>query len=162
MADRTYTFIIKNETGRSRAAKTPVAGETAQPATPQATTEKVAQDKNGAAALALVAVNRIEPFATSFISNEINKVEIFTGAHEYSQKLQFAFSVGTELFDVGKTVFAGTILGGGVGALIGLGVGAVKKAIDITQTADTLNTQRIIEDRTLGLRARRTGTDGSR
>ena len=78
------------------------------------------------------------------------------------QKLQFTFSVGTELFDIGKTVFAGTILGGGFGALIGLGVGGAKKAIDIAQTADTLNTQRIIEDRTLGLRARRTGTDGSR
>lgn len=162
MAERTYTFIIRNETGRSRAAKTPVAGETAQPATPQATTEKVAQDKNGAAALALVAVNRIEPFATSFISNEINKVEIFTGAHEYSQKLQFAFSVGTELFDVGKTVYAGLVLGGGVGGLIGLGIGTLKKTINIVQTADTLNAQRIVEDRTLGLQARRTGTDGSR
>ena len=162
MADRTYTFIIRNETGRSRGAKTPVAGETAQPATPQATTEKVAQDKNGAAALALVAVNQLQPFVTNYISHELSKVELETGSREYSQKLQFTFSVGTELFDIGKTVFAGTILGGGFGALIGLGVGGAKKAIDIAQTADTLNIQRIIEDRTLGLRARRTGTDGSR
>ena len=93
MADRTYTFIIRNETGRSRAAKTPVAGETAQHATPQATTEKVEQDKNGAAALALVAVNQLEPFATNYISHELSKVELETGSREYSQKLQFTFSM---------------------------------------------------------------------
>ena len=92
----------------------------------------------------------------------MNKVEILTGSKEYAQKINFDMQIGQRAFDIGKTVLAGALVGGGVGALAGVVLGLAKQGIDLVMRVDTYNAKRDVENETISRNLRRTGTNQSR
>ncbi len=161
MSEREYTFIIKNEDATTEKKETPVAGENSvQKQPPAETSEKAGGNKT--AGVAFAAVSTVESFVVPVVNHEINRVELATGSHEYSQKIQFGMQVGQSVFDVGKSATAGAFVGGGYGALIGLALGGARQLMNLAMNADTFNLKRNLEYETINRNIRRAGTNRSR
>ncbi len=161
MSEREYTFIIKNEDATTEKKETPVAGENSvQKQPPAESNEKAGGNKT--AGVAFAAVSTVESFVVPVVNHEINRVELATGSHEYSQKIQFGMQVGQSVFDVGKSATAGAFVGGGYGALIGLALGGARQLMNLAMNADTFNLKRNLEYETINRNIRRAGTNRSR
>lgn len=162
MSEREYVFIIKNEDATTEEKETPVAGENSVQRQPPAETNEKAGGGSKAVGVAFAAISTVESFVVPVVNHEINRVELATGSHEYSQKIQFGMQVGQSVFDVGKTVVAGALVGGGVGALVGLVLGGARQLMNLAMNIDTFNLKRDLEAETINRNIRRAGTNRSR
>lgn len=162
MSEREYVFIIKKEDATTEEKETPVAGENSVQRQPPAETSEKSSGSSKAVGATFAAISTVESFVVPVVNHEINRVELATGSHEYSQKIQFGMQVGQSVFDVGKTVVAGALVGGGVGALIGLVLGGAKQLMNLAMNIDTFNLKRDLEAETINRNIRRAGTNRSR
>lgn len=99
----------------------------------------------------------IAPFVSSAISHQIGVVALSTGRVEEQQKLQFAYSVGTRVFNIVEDVALGAALGGAGGAVVGGVMSGLKMAVSFVNRVDTISRERTLENITLGLQNVRAG-----
>lgn len=117
------------------------------------------------AAKKVMAYTGIKQIADSYISYEISQVNLRTGASEFQQRLQFAYSEGSQLASSIGAIAMGGIMGGVPGAALaaaGVGLTYLMKFIGWGQNANTLRTQQNLEDISIGMANIRAGVSGRR
>ena len=113
----------------------------------------------------VVAYTGAKRIAESYISHSINTVSLRTGATEYEQKLQFAYSEGSQAVGSVAAIAMGAAVGGFAGAAVaavGVGLNYIMKAINWSQNADKIQMQKDLESISLQMQRTRMGTAGSR
>ena len=113
----------------------------------------------------VVAYTGAKRIAESYISYKINTVSLRTGATEYEQKLQFAYSEGSQAAVSIASIAMGAAIGGLPGAAIaavGVGLSYIMKAIGWAQNAEKIQMQKDLEDVSLQMQRSRMGISGSR
>lgn len=113
----------------------------------------------------VVAYTGAKRIAESYISHNINTVSLRTGATEYEQKLQFAYSEGSQAVGSVAAIAMGAAVGGLPGAAIaavGVGLNYIMKAIGWAQNAEKIQMQKDLEDVSLQMQRARMGISGSR
>lgn len=117
------------------------------------------------AAKKVVAYTGIKQIANSVISYEVSTVNLRTGAAEYQQKVQFAYSEGAQALSSVGSILMGGIMGGPVGAGIaaaGVGLSYLMKFIGWGQNAQRLETEQNLESISLNFASIRAGVSGRR
>lgn len=162
--------IIRIELPSEEEKKTPVAESSAQPAASSSGAGGggggaiTAKDVIGAGKK-VMAYTGIKQIADSVISYQISTVELKTGATEYQQKLQFAYSEGAQALSSVATIGMGFAMGGPVGgavAAVGVGISYVMKFIGWAQNAARLETEQNLESISIGFASTRAGVSGRR
>lgn len=152
MADKTYTIIIKNETGggkRKAVAGNKGAGENG---TPDAATERKELVKG------LVAYgNFVKPFAKQAFQHQVDIVELRTGSAELQQRVSFGYQMVSSALGIAESIAVGAAIGNLPGAIIGAFTGIASWGMGIANRQDTINLQRINEDASLRLMNVRAG-----
>ena len=110
----------------------------------------------------MTAYSYAKAFVAQAVSHEVNMVELRTGATEYAQKVQYAWEVTQRVYSAAETIVSGAVVGGGVGAIIGIAVAGIREIVSLGQRAETLNTKRNLENESLARGLRRAGTNQSR
>lgn len=110
----------------------------------------------------IVAVTGTAAIADKMISYSINTVNLRTGASEYEQRLEETYS---GIKRAGGAAFA-LIFGAATGnlpfALLGLTVSATQQVIGIVQKQEEINTNRSLENVSIGMATVRAGVSGRR
>lgn len=117
------------------------------------------------AAKKVMAYTGIKQIADSYISYGISTVNLRTGAAEFQQKLQFAYSEGSQLASSVGAIVMGGIMGGPPGVAVaaaGVGLTYLMKFIGWSQNANRLETQQNLEDVSIGMASIRAGVSGRR
>lgn len=121
--------------------------------------------KVASAAKKLVSFAAVASTADKLISYQINQVSLQTGATEYEQRLNVAYSVGKEVIGAGAALAAGAIVGGPAGfgvALIGVVASGINKVLNLELNRETLRTQQRLENISIGMENMRAGVAGRR
>ena len=117
------------------------------------------------AAKKLVSFAAVASTADKLISYEISQVSLRTGATEYEQRMNAAYSLGKQVLGAGAALAGGAVLGGPAGfavALIGVVSSGINKMINYEQNRETLRTQQNLENISIGMQNIRAGTTGRR
>lgn len=117
------------------------------------------------AAKKVMAYTGIKQIADSVISYELSTVSLQTGATEYQQKLQFAYSEGRQLASSVGALAMGGIMGGAAGfavAAVGVGISYMMKFIGWAQNANTIQIKENREDISIQMETIRAGSLGRR
>lgn len=160
MADNEYVIILRNDTS-SGSSSSPVAGDNTRNDGAVAKPSSAGKDR-GLLTASLVAWQKVKPYVNTFVSHEINMVQVETGATEYTQKLQFAQQVAGSAISTLESVAMGAAVGGWVGALAGLATDLISKTVNITIKQDEINRMSIAEQKSINLNFIRSGAVGSR
>ena len=121
--------------------------------------------KVASAAKKLVSFAAVASTADKLISYNISQVSLRTGATEYEQRMNAAYSVGKEVVGAGAALAAGAIFGGPAGlgvALIGVVASGINKVINLEMNRETLRTQQNLENISIGMENMRAGVAGRR
>lgn len=113
----------------------------------------------------ILAMTGIKQIADSVISYEISSVSLRTGASEYQQKVQFAYSEGMQAASSVGAIAMGAIMGGPAGAAIaaaGVGLSYVMKFIGWAQNENTIQIEQNREDVSIVMQNIRAGALGRR
>ena len=154
----TYQITIKLPAESSQ--NTVIAGQQGTDSSPSQSGNKTEQ---GAlkAAKGLVSFSAAAALADNLISYEISQVELQTGAREYEQKLQFAYSTTKKVIGI----VAATAIGakaGPIGAIAGFIGSTFYTMLGYAQNARTIRTTQNLEDISLGMASIRAGVSGRR
>lgn len=124
--------------------------------------DKSGKNKNGISTM--VAVGYALNIADKLISNQINTITLRTGFEEQQAKYQFFYNGAKRIASIGTSVIGGLVLSGGnpMGAMIGLTMGMINQAIDITQTMRQVDISRENENTQIFLNSIRMGTGANR
>lgn len=117
------------------------------------------------AAKKLVSFAAVASTADKIISYNISQVSLRTGATEYEQRLNAAYSVGKDVVGAGMALVTGAAFGGPAGfavALIGVVASGINKIINLEQNRQTLRTQQSLENISIGMENMRAGVAGRR
>lgn len=114
------------------------------------------------AAQNLVSFATVAASADKIITTTINQVNMRTGAAEYEQRLDAAYSAGKQIIGAGATLAIGAATGTLPIVALGMVVSSVSKAISISQKATMLNLGQSIEDISIEMQNVRAGTSGRR
>lgn len=155
----TYQITIKLPAESSQ--NTVVAGQQGTDSSPSQSGNKTEQ---GAlkAAKGLVSFSAAAAFADNLISYEISQVELQTGAREYEQKLQFAYSTTKKVIGIASATAIGAKTGGPIGAIAGFIGSTFYTMLGYAQNARTIQTKQNLEDISLGMASIRAGISGRR
>ena len=167
MAANEYVLTLKNETQEGIAQEVGGAGGIQTAGSSGASTGgEQASGLSPSAKKALRGVlsvyKPLKSTANQAISYELSQVELRTGSREQHQRASFAYSIGSQLVSAVENIALGAAFGGLRGAIAGLALSAVSTAISISQTQNTLNTERQLEDISRNLAAQRVTVSGSR
>lgn len=110
----------------------------------------------------MVSFAAVRTFADRLISYEISQVSLRTGAREYEQKLQFGYDLLNKGLNVGMATAAGVAAGGVVGAGVALIGSTIYSLIGYAQNANTIATNKSLEDISIGMASERAGVSGRR
>ena len=110
----------------------------------------------------MVSFAAVRTFADRLISYEISQVSLRTGAREYEQKLQFGYDLLNKGLNVGMATAAGFAAGGVVGAGVALIGSTIYSLIGYAQNANTIATNKSLEDISIGMASERAGVSGRR
>ena len=113
----------------------------------------------------MVSVAAVASTADKIVSYNISQVSLQTGATEYEQRLNAAYSLGKQFVGAGAALIGGAIMGGPAGlavAALGVVTSAVNKMIVYEQAKQTLQTQQSLESISIGMQNVRAGTTGRR
>lgn len=113
----------------------------------------------------VMAYTGAKQIADSVISYRISTVNLRTGASEFQQKLQFAYSEGSQAASSIGSIVMGGILGGPQGAALaaaGVGLSYLMKFIGWGQNERTLQMQQGLEDVSINMANIRAGVSGRR
>lgn len=154
----TYQITIKLPAESSQ--NTVVAGQQGTDSFPSQSGNKTEQ---GAlkAAKGLVSFSAAAAFADNLISYEISQVELQTGAREYEQKLQFAYSTTKKVIGIVSATAIGAKAGLG-GAIAGFIGSTFYTMLGYAQNARTIQTKQNLEDISIGMASIRAGISGRR
>lgn len=117
------------------------------------------------AAKAAVSTYGIKQIADSYISYNLSIVNLRTGASEFQQRLQFAYSEGSQLASSIGAIAMGGVVGGAPGAAaaaIGVTVSYLTKFIGWAQNERTIQMQQNLEGISIGMANIRAGVSGRR
>lgn len=166
MAENHYTLTLENETQEGIAQEVGGAGGIQNTGSPSPAGGEQSDGISPSAKKAIRGVlsvyRPIKSTANQVISYEVSQVELRTGSREQHQRANFAYSVGTQLWNSAETIATGALLGGLPGAIVGLALSAVSTVVSISQAQNTINTQRNLEDVSRNLSAQRATVSGSR
>ena len=109
-------------------------------------------------ALAKIAEN----IAYSAISYNASTIALRTGQNEYQSKMQLLAEGSKRVFDIGVSALTGSLLAGGIGAVVGVVAGVAMQAISIEQAQNTINLQNRLESLSIQEANIRAGAGGSR
>lgn len=145
MADKTYTVVLKNETGGGASSQKAVAGSKGGD-TPSETTAGKELVKG------LVAYNKyVKPFVKQAVQHRIDTVELRTGSAELQQRISFGYQMASTVVGIAENIAVGAAIGNIPGAIVGAVLGIATWGMGIANRQDTINLQRINEDASLRL-----------
>ena len=124
-----------------------------------------ASDKFVSKAKKMVSFAAVASSADKLISYNISQVNLQTGATEYEQRLNAAYSLGKQFVGAGAALIGGALMGGPAGfavAAIGIVSSGINQLISYEQRKQTLQTQQSLENITIGMQNVRAGTTGRR
>lgn len=144
-------------------------GAVAGAGTGSSDTEDIKGDKSASAvasaAKKLVSFAAVASTADKIISNNISMVALETGANEYEQRLNTAYSLAKQIGGAGISLIGGALMGGPAGlaiATIGIVASGINKVINLEQRQRELQVQRSLENVSIGMANIRAGTSGRR
>jgi hypothetical protein len=146
--DRHYTITIYDKTGSN---VSPIAGEK------KGGKETKTDSNSGDVALGWMVVQKVANYVKRAISFEISMVSLRTGEVERQQRMQFTYDILGQVSDAITNISVGALTGGGVGAVVATAYTAVEASINIGQKIIRYNTQRSLENISLGLARIRSG-----
>ena len=114
------------------------------------------------ATFGLVSYGTAMSFADQIVSYNISRVSLDTGALEDEQRQQEIYGVVKDIGGAGVAIVGGALVGGPIGAIAGLALSGIHKAISIAQKQSTLDAERDIENISIEMSRRRAGVNGSR
>ena len=103
--------------------------------------------------------------ADKIISYNISQVSLRTGATEYEQRLNAAYSLGKQIVGAGAALAGGAIMGAPVGftiAAIGVVSSGINQLISYEQRKQTLLAEQSLENISIGMQNVRAGITGRR
>lgn len=158
MAERNYTITIK--ANGLVEDESPIAGNKKS----DSENTRGLLSKEGAKAFAkgMVAYGTVKSFATQIINHEVSLVELRTGSNELQIRANFINERVQNAVGVLETAVTGALVGGGVGAIVGLALGTAHKLISYGQRQQTLDLQRSLENETIQRNYIRAGAKGYR
>lgn len=110
----------------------------------------------------LVAYHYGKAFTDQIISHKVSTVELRTGSKDLQDRANLMLDVSQKLVGAGESVFTGLMVGGGMGALVGLVTNLLHTAISYSQKQQVLNMQETLENRSIQTTFIRAGANGSR
>lgn len=125
-------------------------------------------DGNTADHDAMIAAKKIVSFATmaatadKVASIAISEVSMSTGANEYEQRLDAAYSASKQIIGAGAALAMGAVTGTLPVVALGMVMSSINKAISISQKATQLNMAHSLEDISINMQNIRAGTSGRR
>lgn len=100
--------------------------------------------------------------ADKIVSIEISKVSMRTGANEYEQRMDTAYSAGKSIIGAGAAIAIGAATGTLPIVALGMVMSSINKALSISQKATQLNMAHSLEDVSINMQNIRAGTAGRR
>ena len=160
-----YEITIKDQTGSGGGASSsanPVANneEDSAVTTTAARALRLTDDpskKAAYAALEHIAMNRVIATTKKWINHELSMVSVATGRVELQQRAQVVTDAVSGIASLATDIAVGAKVGGGWGAAIGFILNIAGSAVDIYQKADRINTERSLENTSIGLKNVRSG-----
>ena len=110
----------------------------------------------------LVAYHYGKAFTDQIISHRVSTVELRTGSKDLQDRANLMLDVSQKLVSAGESMLTGLMVGGGVGAVLGLVTNLLHTAISYSQKQQVLNMQETLENRSIQLTYIRAGANGSR
>ena len=158
MANYTITIKASDFSGRM---ESPVAGDTKVSDTEKS---KGLLSKEGAKTFGkvMVSYNAVKSFATQIVNHEVSMVELRTGSNELQQRANFINQTIQQGIGIIESTVTGALVGGLPGAIFGAVVGVAHTLIGYAQNQEKINTQKALEDVSLGMNYIRAGVNGSR
>lgn len=162
---KTYELILRNETERKVAKDVGGAGgiQTADGANESTGGEVSSSDASAEKILKQVfgykAVKRV---VSTAISYQVSTVQLRTGSSEAQQRAQMAYSIGSQVFNIGESVVMGAVVGNLPGAIVGAILGITNTIWQYEMQQNTLNLQHTLEQNAQDLSAQRATISGSR
>ena len=158
---RNYSITIKAD-GLSGKVK-PIAGMKSNSATETAKKAVTANNNNNKSiGVATVALQAVKTFAVQTFRHDISMVQLRTGSNELQERANYTVSVLQR--GVGTLAMAGAALARGNIALAvtSVALSAIQRVNEITNNANRINTQRVIEAESIQRNMIRAGAYGSR
>ena len=163
MANKNEYIIRIKADGRSGSGKSPVTDPSGSTSSDKGNSEKSYWAKSAksakTAAQKIVSATTAIAVADKLISYEISSVSLRTGATEYEQKIQYAYST---IKSTALPLVMGAATGGLPGALIGGLFSLAMQGISWAQNAQTINYNKQLENISIGMASMRAGVTGSR
>lgn len=156
MAEKQYEIVIRNETDETE--KSPVANKTGDAKAESTQKEKIRARKANVANY--LAVKRIvSPFVRQAVQYGISTVSVRTGRKEEQQRLQFAYSVGSQALGMLESIAVGAAVGGLAGAIGGAVMSVLTTATNYALNQQKINLNSQLEGVSIGLMNIRAGGD---
>lgn len=159
MEDRSYSIIInlnalpKGNSAMAEQESSTLGGLSGNSAS-EAGALKAAQN--------LVSFATVAASADKIITTAISQVNMRTGAAEYEQRLDTAYSAGKQIIGAGAALAIGAATGTLPVVALGMVMSSINKALSISQKASQLNMEHSLEDISIGMQNVRAGTSGRR
>lgn len=155
-AKNTYQFIFKNQTGGERQTVSGEAGQVSKGSVAGG------RSRTGDASYGMIAFTKIKEYVRPVVHGELSRVQINTGANEFSARINEAVGWAERGLDMGGNIAFGAMAGGLPGAIAGTVVSLAHTGFDIAQKSMTIQAQKRIENVSLEISRRRAGVSGSR
>ena len=160
-----YEIIIKDQTGSGGGASSsanPVANneeDSAVTMTAERALRLTDDPKKKAeyAALEHIAMNRVLATTKKWINHELSMVSVAPGRVELQQRMQVVSDATSGIASLATDIAVGYKVAGGWGAAVGAILNVAETAVNIYQKADTINTERNLENVSIGLMNVRAG-----
>ena len=151
MADA-YKIVITSQSGGSSAPKNPIAGDDNESKETQPT-EKNNKDIGGYVAFK----KYVAPFLRQGVQYHISTVELRTGNSERQARAQSMYSISSQIFGIGESIWLGYKVGNVPGAIAGAILSVAQTTIGYAQQQNTINLQRGLENQTISMLNVRSG-----
>lgn len=153
MAENEYKLTIADETGGG--GKSPVAGQGSSGSKKKSDELTTADMAKGY----IAGKKFVAPFVNQIAQHELSLVSLRTGNSERQARAQFGYQIANEVAGIGESIALGAMVSPlkGAGALVGAIVGVTRTAISYFQKADTLRTERSLENISIGMVRNRSG-----
>lgn len=157
---KSYKLIIELGSGNSQGATEAVAGVNAPSASASADSSNSVFDKKYLTGM--FAYHTIKSFAVQQINYQVSTTALRTGSNELQQRASFYNQLAQKGVGVLESTIIGFKMGRLPGALLGLSLSTAHTLIGYEQNQNTINMQKVLENRSLELTRIRAGAQGSR
>ncbi len=153
MADA-YRIIIKTQGGGSSTPKNPIAGDSGQS---QETKPSEQENKKDSIAGYVAFKKYVAPFLKQGLQYQISTVGLRTGNYERQVRMESAYSIGSQIFNIGESIWIGYKLGNVYGAVAGAVISAATTLINYGNQGNTLRLNNALENQTINMLNVRSG-----